>query len=117
MRIAVCPLRLTGATDCRWKPLSVCAKLCTSFALTAAAVSAAAAGWCSTRTELRFEVNVTFEPECVCAQPSGTVTEKPPAGILKRTNWVLSGMSPDGDFSFAFGLTAFDWVFVLLLLL
>ena len=55
-------------------------------------------------------MKMTFEPACVWAQPSGTVREKPPAGTLDRTNWVLSGMSPGGAFSFAFGLAALDGV-------
>src|SRR4051812_8995724 len=52
-------------------------------------------------TELRFDVNVTEVPDPVRAQPSGTSIEKP--GPRKRTKAVLSGMSPGGLFSFAFG--------------
>jgi hypothetical protein len=79
----------------------------TSVAFTLAGLSAAVEPVPCTETVLRFEVNVSLAPEPVRAQPSGTLSEKPAAGTLKRTNWVLSGMSPGGGFSFAFGLTAF----------
>src|SRR3954447_1082419 len=108
MRTAVCPLRWIGATEASLNPGWLRARVATSPALTAAGVSAPPAFALSTVTELRLDVNVTFAPAPVRAQPSGTLIEKPAPGSLKRTNAVLSGMSPGGLFSLAFGLGA-DW--------
>src|SRR3954447_13501339 len=95
-----------GVIDCSLNPLTLRLSAGTSPAFTLAALSGPVAFAPSTATELRFEVKVSFPPAPVRAQPSGTFTEKPALGTLKRTNCVLSGMSPGGAVSFAFGLTA-----------
>src|SRR4051812_3223964 len=112
MRMAVCPLRWIAATDASLNARWLRASAGTSPDLTAAAVNAPREAPLSTVTELRLDVNVSLEPAPVRAQPSGTFTEKPAPGSLKRTKAVLSGMSPGGLFSCAFGLGAdcADWL-------
>src|SRR3954454_9169168 len=110
MRKARSPLRGIVATETSLKPFSVRASAGTSACLTLVTVTGPPAGRLAIVTELRFDAKVTCLPLAVRDQPSGTFTEKPAPGTVNRTNAVLSGMSPGGLFSFAFGLTAAELV-------
>jgi hypothetical protein len=97
-------VRGTEVTVPAMKPCAADLIAGSSLAVAEPVVGAAAAVSFSTRMLLNLSVNNVACPTCVIAQPSGTLIEYAWSAGAYGTNAWLSGISPGGGVSVAFGL-------------